>query len=186
MSDVPSITKAASSFIEDMMSQDVSLYNTILTMQSDYFTAKEPSEEGTTGEPGTRLAGSKFYGNVLSTFLRTANLTIHGTTGLSVFNLVYLKGLLSGIEGLYLISSVNESLAASTFTTTLECKLIEYTNNDPQTNPIAYRGASDLNRLASIIDETKARENKEFGADYDIDRLGQYLEEVDTISGTLQ
>jgi len=186
LSESHSISKAASSFLEDMMSQNVKLYNTILTLQNEFFTNKETSAEGTIGVPGTRQAGSKFYGNILSTFLRTANLTIHGTTGLSVFNLVYLKGLLNGIEGLYLISSVNESLAVSTFTTTLECKLIEYTNNDPQTNPIAYRGEASLNRLASIIDETKARENKEFGADYSLDRLGAYLEEKDTLDGALQ
>ena len=68
MSDVPSISKAASGLIEDLMSQDVSLYNTILTLQNEFFTNKKPSEEGATGDPGTRLAGSKFYGNILSTF----------------------------------------------------------------------------------------------------------------------
>ena len=185
MSDVPAISKAASTFVEDMMSQDVSLYNTILTLQNDFFTGLKQTEEGTAGEPGTRLAGSKFYGNILSTFLRTANLTIHGTTGLNVFNLVYLKGLLNGIEGLYLISSVNESLAASTFTTTLECKLIEYTNNDPKTNPMAYKGASDLNRLASIIDEGKSRENAEFGVDYTLDDLATFIEKTDKANGII-
>ena len=183
LSDSPAISKAASSFIEDMMAQDVKLYNTILTMQNEFFTKKETSEEGTIGEPGTRQAGSRFYGNILSTFLRTATLTIHGTTGLGVFNLVYLKGLLNGIEGLYLISSVNESIAASTFTTTLECKLVEYTNNDPKTNPIAYRGAASLNRLASIIDETKANENAEFGVKYGFDRLGEVIEAIDRRDG---
>jgi hypothetical protein len=185
-SDIPSISKAASSFIEDMMSQDVRFYNKILTIQNEYFTGRQETEEGSIGDPGTRLAGSKFYGNVLSTFLRTANITIHGTTGLNVFNLVYLKGLLNGIEGLYLISSVNESLAASTFTTTLECKLVEYTNNDEQTNPMAYRGVSNLNRLASIIDEVKSKENKEFGADYGWEDIGDFMTETDAAAGILQ
>jgi hypothetical protein len=183
LSESPAISKAASTLVEDMMSQNVKLYNTILTMQNDFFTNKDPSAEGTIGEPGTRQAGSRFYGNILSTFLRTATLTIHGTTGLNVFNLVYLKGLLSGIEGLYLISNVNESLAASTFTTTLECKLIEYTNNDPQTNPIAYRGASNLNRLASLIDEAKANEEAEFGTHYSWNRLGDVVEQIDRRNG---
>ena len=117
--------------------------------------------------------------NVLSTFLRTANLTIHGTTGLNVFNLIYLKGLLSGVEGLYLISSVNESIAASNFTTTLECKLIEYVNNDDKTNPLAYRGTSDLNRLESIIRKQEADKNLEFGVDYSIDELDNFIERTD-------
>ena len=183
---VPAISKAATGFIEDMMSQDVAVYNKILIMQNQYFTGLEPNMEGFTGQSGnknTRLPGSKFYGNVLSTFLRTANLTIHGTTGLSVFNLIYLKGLLSGVEGLYLISSVNESIAASTFTTTLECKLIEYINNDSKTNPLAYRGDADLNRLGSIIDQHANEEDIEFGVDYTIDQLDDFIQRSDRSLG---
>ena len=178
---VPAISKAATGFLEDMMSQDVAVYNKILIMQNQYFTGLEPNMEGFTGEvdKNTRLPGSKFYGNVLSTFLRTANLTIHGTTGLNVFNLIYLKGLLSGVEGLYLISSVNESIAASTFTTTLECKLIEYVNNNSKTNPLAYRGDADLNRLGSIIDEHAREEDIEFGVDYTIEQLDSFIERSD-------
>ena len=98
---VPAISKAAVGFVEDMMAQDVTVYNKILLMQNEYFMNKQRSEQGTTGSThiSGRNGGSKFYGNVLSTFLRTATLTIHGTTGLNVFNLIYLKGLLSGVEG---------------------------------------------------------------------------------------
>ena len=186
--DAPVISKAASSLVEDLMSQNVSLYNKILLMQNEFFTGLEESQEGTIGNPdkNTRFAGSKFYGNVLSTFLRTATLTIHGTTGLNVFNLIYLKGLVSGVEGLYLISSVNESIAASTFTTTLECKLIEYVNNNPQTNPMAYRGRADLNRIASIIDEAKEKDNHQYGIDFDLEDLDTFIFETDREAGWLQ
>jgi len=182
---VPAISKAATSFIEDMMSQDVAVYNKILILQNQYFTGLDPNMEGFTGDSAenARLPGSKFYGNVLSTFLRTANLTIHGTTGLNVFNLIYLKGLLSGVEGLYLISSVNESIAASTFTTTLECKLIEYINNNSKTNPLAYRGDSDLNRLGSMIDKVAAEEDVEFGIDYNIEELDDFIQRTDRARG---
>ena len=162
-----------------MMSQDVAVYNKILTMQNQYFTGLDTSAEGFTGEANYRLPGSKFYGNVLSTFLRTATLTIHGTTGLNVFNLIYLKGLLSGVEGLYLISSVNESIAAANFTTTLECKLVEYINNDDKTNPLAYRGRSDLRRLEEIIKQQEKDKDLEFGVDYTIEDLDNFIERTD-------
>lgn len=184
---VPAISKAAVGFIEDMMAQDVTVYNKILLMQNEYFTGEHKPEEGTTGAGGGfNESGSNFYGSVLSTFLRTATLTLHGTTGLNVFNLIYLKGLLSGVEGLYLISSVNESLAASTFTTTLECKLVEYKNSNEKTNPLAYKGQSDLQRLARIIEEGKTREDKEYGQDYGLDELNTYIVAIDDGDGTLQ
>ena len=176
---VPAISKAATGFLENMMSQDVAVYNKILTMQNQYFTGLDTSAEGFTGEANYRLPGSKFYGNVLSTFLRTATLTIHGTTGLNVFNLIYLKGLLSGVEGLYLISSVNESIAAANFTTTLECKLVEYINNDDKTNPLAYRGRSDLRRLEEIIKQQEKDKDLEFGVDYTIEDLDNFIERTD-------
>ena len=184
---VPAISKAAVGFIEDMMAQDVTVYNKILLMQNEYFTGNKMDQEGTTGSGGGgNQSGSNFYGSVLSTFLRTATLTIHGTTGLNVFNLVYLKGLLSGVEGLYLISSVNESLAASTFTTTLECKLVEYKNSNEETNPLAYKGQSDLRRLARIIEEGKTKESKEYGQDYGLDELNTYIVAIDDGDGTNQ
>ena len=53
-----------------------------------------------------------------------------------------------GIEGLYIISNVSESVTVGSFTTTLECRLIEYTNNDQQTNPLAYKGEASIRALA--------------------------------------
>ena len=70
---VPAISKAATGFLENMMSQDVAVYNKILTMQNQYFTGLDTSAEGFTGEANYRLPGSKFYGNVLSTFLITSH-----------------------------------------------------------------------------------------------------------------
>ena len=48
---------------------------------------------------------------------------------------------------MYLITNVNESLNPGNFTTTLECKLIQYRNNNAQSNPFAYDGAVNLNEL---------------------------------------
>ena len=147
----PIMRKTAQSFVEDLMSQDVTLYNKIRALQSEYFSGipEAASSAGALGE-NERFAGSRFFGNILNTYLRTVTLTIHGTTNLNVFNYIYLKGILSGVEGLYIINSVNESVTPTSFTTTLECKLVEYTQNDQNKNPLAYRGEASLRRFAEI------------------------------------
>ena len=67
-----------------------------------------------------------------------------------MFNYIYLKGLLSGVEGLYVINSINESVTPTSFTTTIECKLVEYTQNDIRINPLAYKGEGSIRRFAEI------------------------------------
>ena len=147
----PIMRKTAQSFVEDLMSQDVTLYNKIRALQGEYFNGLTESTN-TSGklEENQRFAGSRFFGNILNTYLRTVTLTIHGTTNLNVFNYIYLKGLLSGVEGLYIVNSVNESVTPTTFTTTLECKLVEYTENREEKNPLAYRGEGSIRRFAEI------------------------------------
>jgi hypothetical protein len=77
---------------------------------------------------------NSFYGSILSSFLKTINLTIHGTVGFSQFNIIYIKGLLRGIEGLYLVTNVTDSISPASFTTNLECKLVSYTYGDQNKN----------------------------------------------------
>ena len=189
---IPQIEKVATGLIEDLMSQNVQLYNKVMLQQQHYFSQRSEGDISLGGGE-VRTPGSKFYGTVLSTFLRTATLTIHGTTGLNVFDLVYLKGLLSGVEGLYLISSVNESLAASSFTTTLECKLVEYTDNNAQTNPMAYRGTASLASLAAQVKRIEDDENLGVNAQYknmDGDQyfsvLAEYIQRDDVAAGRLE
>ena len=145
------IRKASQGFIEDLMSQDVKLYSKIMALQNQYFNGLTESTTNTTNiQDGQRFAGSRFYGNILNTYLRTVTLTIHGTTNLNIFNYVYLKGLLTGVEGLYVINSVSESVTPTSFTTTIECKLVEYVENRPEKNPLAYRGESSFRKFAEI------------------------------------
>lgn len=147
----PILRKSAQSFIEDLMSQDVRLYTKIMALQNQYFNGlEEQTTNNTNLQDGQRFAGSRFYGNILNTYLRTVTLTVHGTVGLNVFDYIYLKGLLTGVEGLYVINSVNESISPTSFTTTIECKLVEYTQNDPNKNPLAYKGVGNFERLAQI------------------------------------
>ena len=145
------IRKASQGFIEDLMSQDVKFYSKIMALQNQYFNGLTEATTNTTNvQDGQRFAGSRFYGNILNTYLRTVTLTIHGTTNLNIFNYVYLKGLLTGVEGLYVINSVSESVTPTSFTTTIECKLVEYVENRPEKNPLAYRGESSFRRFAEI------------------------------------
>ena len=89
-----------------------------------------------------------FFGGVLSNFLRKITLTIHGTVGLSTFNLIYVKGLMRGIEGIYQITSVTESLTPANFTTTLECTLVNYKDNNPDSNPFAETQGVSIRELS--------------------------------------
>lgn len=89
-----------------------------------------------------------FFGGVLSNFLRKITLTIHGTVGLSTFNLIYVKGLMRGIEGIYQITSVTESLTPANFSTTLECTLVNYKDNNPDSNPFAETQGVSIRELS--------------------------------------
>ena len=43
-----------------------------------------------------------------------------------------------------------ESVTPTSFTTTIECKLVEYVENDASKNPLAYRGEGSFARLARV------------------------------------
>lgn len=90
---------------------------------------------------------NSFYGSILSSFLKTINLTIHGTVGFSQFNVIYIKGLLRGIEGLYLVTNVTDSLSPANFTTNLECKLVSYTYDDQN------KGTQTANSFQQFVSE---------------------------------
>jgi len=150
----PILQKTAMTLIEDLATANVSLRNKLLALQSEYFNGLDyaddlsvDEEDGFVGETKA-IPNSKYAGSLLGTFLRSITITVHGTAGFNVHDYVYIKGTMSGVEGLYIISNVNESVAIGSFTTTLECKLIEYTNNNQQTNPLAYKGEASIRALA--------------------------------------
>ena len=64
----PIMRKTAQSFVEDLMSQDVTLYNKIRALQGEYFNGLTESTN-TSGklEENQRFAGSRFFGNILNT-----------------------------------------------------------------------------------------------------------------------
>ena len=52
-------------------------------------------------------------------------------------------------------------------------------NNDDKTNPLAYRGRSDLRRLEEIIKQQEKDKDLEFGVDYTIEDLDNFIERTD-------
>jgi len=134
-------TKIQTTFLTNLMAANQELNTKIIALQNEAITSS--------GDPNNPQNNS-FYGGVLSTYLRSISLTIHGVVGLSMFNVVYIKGLMRGIEGLYLITTINESITPASFSTSLECKLIQYKDKNPDSNPLA----GDLN--ITLEDAAKA------------------------------
>jgi len=137
--DSPQASQVITRLIDELRASSVSFNNNVIAAQNEEFLSnnskggKDPS----------------FFGGILSSFLRSITLTVHGVVGLTMFNVVYIKGLMRGIEGVYMITSVSESLTPSNFSTTLECKLVNYKNNNSKTNPFAQRKFTTLQELAS-------------------------------------
>ena len=126
--------------IDELRAADSNFSNAIIAKQNARLMAGADANSG--------LNKPSFFGGVLSNFLRKITLTIHGTVGLSTFNLIYVKGLMRGIEGIYQITSVSESLTPANFTTTLECSLVNYKNDNPKTNPFAGDQIVSLTQLS--------------------------------------
>ena len=152
-------TKIQTSFLTNLMAANQDFNTKVMSLQN----------EGITGSGGRQNTPSNnaFYGGVLSSYLRTISLTIHGTVGLGMFNVVYIKGLMRGIEGLYLITSVNEAITPGSFTTALECKLIQYKDTS-QNNPLAANLNITLEEAANTTKSTFSEPNKNYGLDKDM------------------
>ena len=68
--------------------------------------------------------GSDFATQLLSHYMRKCTITIHGTTNLTPFNSINVSGVLPNLEGLYLITSVRESIQTQNFQTIIEGVLL--------------------------------------------------------------
>ena len=126
--------------IDELRAADSTFSNSIIAKQNARLMTGSDANSGS-NKPS-------FFGGVLSNFLRRITLTIHGTVGLSTFNLIYVKGLMRGIEGIYQITSVTESLTPANFSTTLECALVNYKDSSPETNPFAAGQLVSLTQLS--------------------------------------
>ena len=68
--------------------------------------------------------GSNFATQLLSHYMRRCTITIHGTTNITPFNSINISGVLPNLEGLYLITSVRESIQTQNFQTIIEGVLL--------------------------------------------------------------
>ena len=65
-----------------------------------------------------------FATQLLAHYMRKCTITIHGTTNLTPFNSINVSGVLPNLEGLYLITSVRESIQTQNFQTIIEAILL--------------------------------------------------------------
>ena len=161
LSDTPAASKIQTTFLTNLMATDQSFNTKILALQNEAITGS--------GDPNNPENNS-FYGGVLSSYLRSISLTIHGVVGLSMFNVVYIKGLMRGIEGLYLITSINESLTPGIFSTSLECKLIQYKNQGPSNQMATNNNVT----LQAAADQAAGKDFTDFDALYE--QTERYME----------
>ena len=75
-------------------------------------------------------SGSNFATQLLSNYMRKTTITIHGTTNLFPSSTIHIRGVVPQLEGMYLITTVRESITPSGFQTILEATLIENRNLD--------------------------------------------------------
>ena len=68
------------------------------------------------------------FGNILGFYLKRTTVTIHGIVGINAFNMIRIRGLIKGIEGIYNVLQVTEQVNTNGFTTVLECSLVESFN----------------------------------------------------------
>ena len=60
----------------------------------------------------------------MANHMKTVTITIHGTTNITAFQSVIVKGVMPDLEGLYLINKVRESITPQSFQTILEGTLV--------------------------------------------------------------
>jgi hypothetical protein len=68
---------------------------------------------------------SAVFGQLFGYYMKRTSITIHGTVGMNVFNLIRVTGLIPNLQGIYMTVGVQESINADSYNTVLECVLIE-------------------------------------------------------------
>ena len=69
--------------------------------------------------------GNNFATQLLAYYMRKCVVTIHGTTGLTPFNTIHIRGILPNLEGEYWVTGVRESITPQDFKTIIEGILIQ-------------------------------------------------------------
>ena len=69
--------------------------------------------------------GSNFATQLLAQYMRKTTITIHGTTNLFPFQKILIRGIIPGLEGLYLVTNTRESITPQDFQTIIDAVLIK-------------------------------------------------------------
>ena len=98
--------------------------------------AGQPDAEG-------KLTQNNYATQLMANYMRKTTITIHGTTNISPFQKVIVKGIMPDLEGMYLITNTRESVTPQGFQTILEGTLIRPPSasaRDPNGVPEAEQG----------------------------------------------
>ena len=68
---------------------------------------------------------NNFTTELLAFYMRSVTLIIHGTTNIEPFNLIYVKGVLPALEGVYIITNLTQRITPTDFQTIIEGKLLK-------------------------------------------------------------
>ena len=80
--------------------------------------AGQPDAEG-------KLTQNNYATQLMANYMRKTTITIHGTTNISPFQVIIVKGIMPDLQGMYLITSTRESITPQGFQTILEGTLIQ-------------------------------------------------------------
>ena len=90
--------------------------------------------------------------------MRKTTITIHGTTNITPFQKVLIKGIMPNLEGMYLITSTRESITPQGFQTILEGALLA------ESVGVNARGEGDANIAQERSDDVAIASSNESSA----------------------
>jgi len=93
---------------------------------------------------------NNFATNLMSNYMRKTTITIHGTTNITPFQKVIIKGIMPDLEGMYIITNTRESITPQGFQTILEGTLLRPPSAD------ARRAADGKNTIPAEPEQRSA------------------------------
>ena len=79
-------------------------------------------------------SGGNYATTLLANYMRKTTITIHGTTNISPFQKIIIRGIMPNLEGMYIITNTRESITPQGFQTILEGSLVRPPSTNARTN----------------------------------------------------
>ena len=98
-------------------------FNQLPSSVLDAFIAQDP--ERWAKITATMQGQDNFTTELLAFYMRSATITIHGTTNLQAFNLIHITGVMPDLEGVYIITNLTEKITPTSYQTIIEGKLLK-------------------------------------------------------------